>query len=259
MDWLAPHEPVSAWTHGLWAAAAVPAGACLLWQNRRDPAKLVGTLIFSTSFTFCFGASCLFHAAAPGPARQLFRELDHIGIYLLIVGTVTPIALCILRGWWRRWLLAQIWVLALAGCVLRLTVAVPQWAETLFYLALGWIGVLTYFELARRVTHKALRPMWLGGACYSIGAVINDGRWPEPWPGVFGHHELFHLWVMAGSACHYWFMLRVLTAYRPLTPSPLPQLGERGRGEAAAPARPAADTSPAAGAPLGPVHTFQES
>jgi len=243
MDWLAPYEPVSAWTHGLWMLAAVPAGAFLVWKNRRDAAKFVGTLIFAASLVICFGASGFFHAAAPGPMRQVLRELDHIGIYLLIAGSATPIALCVLRGWWRRWLLVQLWALALAGCVLRLTVALPSGSETAFYLAMGWIGVVTYFELARRVTHKALRPLWLGGACYSIGAVINVGRWPDLWPGVFGPHELFHLWVMAGSACHYWFMLKVLTAYR----------------SAPAPVRPAAHTSPADGGRRGPVHTFQES
>jgi len=243
MDWLAPHDPVSAWTHGLWMLVCIPAGAYLAWLNRRPPAKFVGTLIFAISLVFCFGASGFFHAAAPGPTRQALRQLDHIGIYLLIAGTVTPIALCILRGWWRRWLLAQMWVLALAGCVLRLTVTMPPWLETAFYLALGWIGVVTYFELARRVTHKALQWMWFGGACYSIGAAINVAHWPDLWPGVFGPHELFHLWVMAGSACHYGFMLKVVTAYRP----------------AVALVRPAADTSPAVGVRRGPAHTFQES
>ena len=243
MDWLSPYEPVSAWTHGLWMIATVPAGAYLVWRNRRDPAKVVGTLVFAVALVACFGASGFFHAAAPGPTRQTLRALDHIGVYLLLAGTVAPIALCILRGWWRAWLLVQIWGLALAGCVLHLTVDMPSWAETAFYLATGWIGVVTYFELARRVTHRALRPMWFGGACYSIGAAINVGRWPDPWPGVVGPHELFHLWVMAGSACHYWFMLRVLTPYRP----------------AAAPARTTADTSPAVGVRRDPVHTFQGS
>ena len=243
MDWLSPRDPVSAWTHGLWMLACIPAGVLLAWRNRRDPGKLAGTTIFALSLIVCFGASGFYHAAPNGPLRESLHTLDYLGIYLLIAGSVTPIALSILRGWWRRWLLLQIWVLAAAGVVLRLTVGMPPWVGTVFYLAMGWIGVITYFELARRVSHKALVPVWAGGVCYSIGAAINLGGWPELWPGVFGAHDLFHLWVMAGSACHYGFMLTVLTPYR----------------RAAAAARKAAHTSPAGDAPRDPAHTFQES
>jgi hemolysin III len=243
MNWLSPHDPVSAWTHGLWMLAAVPAGALLVWRNRGDVGKLIGTAIFAVGLVLCFGASGFYHAAAEGPLRDALHTLDYLGIYVLIGGTVTPIALCILRGWWRRWLLAQIWLLAAAGAVLRLTIDVPPWLATVFYLAIGWVGVVTYFELARRVTHAGLWPMWAGGVCYSVGAAVNVAHWPHPWPGVFGSHELFHVWVMAGSACHYWFMLTVLTPYRP----------------AAVVVRTAARTSPAADARRDPAHTFQES
>jgi hemolysin III len=111
---------------------------------------------------------------------------------------------------------------------------------TAFYLAMGWIGVVTYFELAKRVTHARLWSVWVGGLCYSIGAAINLAGWPDPWPKVFGFHELFHLWVMAGSACHYWFMLTVATPYsRPAVAVHI-----------------AAGTSPAVGPRLDPAHTF---
>ncbi len=243
MDWLSPHDPVSAWTHGLWMLACVPAGAYLMWRNRGDAGKLIGTAVLSISLIVCFSASALFHAAAEGPVRNALHTLDYLGIYLLIAGSGTPIALSILRGWWRRWLLLQLWTLAAAGAVLRLTVGMPHALGTIFYLAMGWVGVITYFELAKRVTHAALRPLWVGGLCYSIGAAINLVGWPDPWPHVFGFHELFHLWVMAGSACHYWFILTVVTPYRP-TAAALPS---------------AVDTSPAFGERLDPVRTLQES
>ncbi len=243
MDWLSPHDPVSAWTHGLWMLACVPAGGLLVWRNRRDAGKLVGTAIFTITLIVCFGASALFHTAADGPLRNNLHTLDFLGIYLLIAGSATPIAVALLRGWWRRWLLVQIWVLAACGAAVRLTVGMPYGVGTAFYLAMGWVGVLTYFELARRVSHAALRPLWLGGLCYSVGAVINLGGWPNPWPHVFGFHELFHLWVMAGSAFHYWFTWAVVTPYRP----------------SAAPVPRAARTSPADGARLDPLHTYLES
>jgi len=214
MDWFAPHEPISAWTHGLWMLLAIPAGALLVWKNRRDSARMIGMSVFVVSLVVCFGASGFFHAAPNGPLRNALHVLDFLGIYLLIAGTVTPVALIVLRGWWRRWLLVQIWLLAAAGCVLRLTITVPYWASTTFYIVMGWVGILTYFELARRLSHRGVWPLWTGGLCYTIGAVLEALRWPNPWPGVFGHHEIFHLWVMAGAAFHYYFMLAVLTPYR---------------------------------------------
>jgi hemolysin III len=243
MNWLSPHDPVSAWTHGLWMLAAVPAGVLLVWRNRREAGKRVGTAVFAVTLVACLGASGFYHAASDGPLREALHTLDHLGIYLLIAGSATPIALSILRGWWRRWLLVQIWFLAAAGAMVRLTIDVAPWLSTVFYLAMGWVGVVTYFELARRVTHKGLRPLWAGGVCYSVGAAVNVMHWPDPWPGVFGSHELFHLCVMAGSACHYWFMLRVVTPYRP----------------AVVVVRTAVHTSPAADARRDPTHTFQES
>ena len=238
MDWLAPHDPVSAWTHGLWMLAAVPAGVVLVWKNRDDAGRLTAMLVFAVSLVVCFGSSAFYHAAPDGPLRDALHLLDYLGIYLLIAGTATPIAFIVLRGWWRRWLLVQIWALAVGGGVLRVTVVVPPFVSTSIYVAMGWIGVVTYFELAHRLSHRALRPLWAGGLCYTIGAVLESLRWPDPWPGVFGHHELFHLWVMAGAACHYYFMLAVLTPHRP----------------PAAPARTAAHTSPADGVRRDPVH-----
>jgi hemolysin III len=223
-----PHDPISAWTHGLWMLASLPAGAVLVWKNRGDAGRLIGMAAFAVSLVVCFGSSGFYHAAPEGPLRNALHLLDYLGIYLLIAGSATPIAVVVLRGWWRRWLLAQLWALALAGGVLRATVPLPQAFWTGLFLAMGWIGVVTYFELARRLSHRLLRPLWLGGILYSAGAAINLAGWPDLWPGVVGLHELFHLFV---------------TPYR----------------QAAAPARTAVDTSPAGGARPDPVRISQGS
>jgi hemolysin III len=223
--------------------AAIPAGVVLVWKNRGDAGKLIGMLVFAVSVVVCFGSSGFYHAAADGPLRDALCVLDYLGIYFLIAGTVTPIALIALRGWWRRWLLIQVWLLAVVGGVLRLTTGMSQVVSMVFYLAMGWIGVVTYFELARRLSHAGVRPLWLGGLCYTVGAVLESLRWPDPWPDVFGHHELFHLWVMAGASCHYYLMLAMLTPYRP----------------PAVTARTGGGTSPAGGGRRDPVRISRES
>lgn len=213
MDWSYCREPVSAWTHGAWMLLALP-GSWLLWRRTRgEPGKRIGISVFCFSMIFCFAASWLFHSVPPAQEER-FAVLDHIGIYMLIAGTVTPIALVVLRGYWRAWLLTTVWVMAVTGSALRLTIDLPPWVATSFYLAMGWIGCLTYCELARSLSHAGVRPIWLGGVFYTLGAFIHRLGWPVLSPGAFSSHDLFHLFVMAGSFCHYYFMYAVLAPYR---------------------------------------------
>jgi hemolysin III len=145
----------------------------------------------------------------PLALKHPFQRVDHIGIYLLIAGTVTPIALVVLRGRWRVGLLSGIWGLALAGIVLQFEVDVPMRVLTLMYVVMGWLGCASFFELTRLLGHARLRPPWLGGLFYTVGAVvelfytvgavIDTANWPVLVPGVFVSHELFHPFVMAGS------------------------------------------------------------
>jgi hemolysin III len=212
MEWFYIREPVSSWTHGLWMALALPA-TWVLWRlSWGDRFKQIGMLIFGLSLMLCYGGSCLFHAT-PEAYSHFFSALDHIGIYILIAGTVTPIALIVLRGWWRAGLLTTIWVMAVSGILLRLFAEPPLPVRTTFYLVMGWVGCVTYFELARHLSHSGVRPIWIGGLLYSLGAVINLANWPVFAPGIFGAHELFHCFVMAGSLTHYYFVLTVLVPY----------------------------------------------
>jgi hemolysin III len=107
-------------------------------------------------------------------------------------------------------------------------VAMPRWLSSAYYLLMGWIGCLTFYELAAAVSYAALRPMWVGGLFYSVGALIHLARWPIVWPGVLGAHELFHLFVMAGSVCHYWFMLTVVVPFQHPATEAEPSLSLRG-------------------------------
>jgi hemolysin III len=214
MSWFQFREPASAWTHFLWLLLSFPA-TWLLWRLARgSTAKRIGMLVFGATLAFCYAGSFLYHSVPPTLARP-FNTMDHIGIYLLIAGTVTPIGLIVLRGVWRLGLLGGIWAMAVAGISLRLTTALSIHVLTVFYLVMGWIGCSMYFELARLLTPARLRPLWIGGVLYSIGAVCNWLDWPVPVPGVFGSHEVFHVFVMLGTACHYYFILSAVLPYRP--------------------------------------------
>jgi hemolysin III len=215
MDWLIFREPVSAWTHGIWMIFAL-VGCLLLWQvGRGDPVKQAALLLYGICLVLCLGGSALYHGVRL-PAQQIryCRMIDHIGIFLLIGGTVTPVALVVLTARWRTLTLAVAWGGAAFGIALLTSWSTaPLWLYTSIYLVMGWGVCLGYFEIARVLSRRAMRPVWLGGWFYTVGALLNLVGWPRLVPGVFGTHELFHLFVMAGSLCHFYFMVRWLAPY----------------------------------------------
>jgi hemolysin III len=229
-------EPVNACSHGAGMVLALPV-TWVLWKrctesrcrlSQRDPAtyhwvKAICVLVFGASLTLCYGISALFHAA-PLDGRLLgyLQRLDHMGIYLLIAGTYTPIAWSMMRGAWRWRTLTTVWTIALA-CSTRVWLGgvLPMWVSTPTYLAMGWGALFCYFHLATIYSHRTLLHLPLGGVFYSVGALLNLARWPILFPGVFAAHELFHFFVIAGSACHVLFILYVVIPSR--EPSTLPK------------------------------------
>ncbi len=206
----------------------IPAGLLLQARARRDPLKHFGFAVFSVGLVCCFLGSWLYHAVRAVPELVDFCErIDHMGIFLLIAGTTTPVAMIAMRGRWRVAVLAGMWIMAGSGILIRaLAVPLPDEVATALYIMMGWTGLLSYCELARQLSHRQIRLLWIGGLVYSVGALINRAGWPHLWPGVFGPHELFHLFVMAASAIHFTFMLRVLAPFeRPaLRPQPASDL-----------------------------------
>lgn len=231
MEFLSFREPVSAWTHGLWMMLAMPA-TLLLWRlSRGQRGKQVSLLVFGLALIFCYGGSTLFHAVQLPPSQvQSFETLDQIGIFLLIAGSYTPAAVVLLQDRWKWGVLGTSWLLAGIGiswCLL--TRELPPWLSTALYLAMGWGAILCYFELARMVSHRAMMPVVLGGVFYSVGAVLNRLHWPVLVPNVFEAHEAFHLFVMAGSMAHFWFMLQVVVPFERALVLPMPaDLAETG-------------------------------
>jgi hemolysin III len=177
-------------------------------------------LVFGVSLASCYLGSAMFHGvhASDKAGLDVFDRLDHIGIFMLIAGSYTPIAWNMLQPRWRFSVLVSAWGMAAVGSLLCLSVGVlPPMVGTSIYLAMGWGAIFCYLELSRFISHKRLFPLILGGVFYSVGAVINLLKWPVLMPGTFESHELFHVLVMAGSLTHYLFMLKVVLPGRPAT------------------------------------------
>jgi len=211
MQFFSVRDPVSAGTHFVWMVLAIPATILLVWLNRHQRHKQISMLVYGLSLIFCMGGSALYHTV-PAAVDEPFNVVDHIGIDILIAGTVTPIAVVGLRGSWRVGLLGVIWALAATGITVRLFAYPPLYIRSSFYLLMGWVGIVTYFQLVRRLSHRKVSLIWIGGLIYSAGAVINTVHWPNPAPW-FDSHDIFHIFVMAGSLTHYLFMLFVLTLH----------------------------------------------
>ncbi len=221
-------EPMSAVSHGAAMLLAIPV-TWLFWNqafalniddqpsswlraSRFQRGKAACLLIFGASLTFCYGVSAAFHGARLDAATlSMLHRLDHVGIYLLIAGSYTPVAWSLMSTAWACGTLFTVWTIAIS-CALRVWCGgvMPIWVSTSVYLTLGWGALICYFKLAQTFSHRTLIPLPLGGVFYTTGAVINLLRWPVFVPGFFAAHELFHLFVVAGSACHIYFMFDVV-------------------------------------------------
>ena len=145
----------------------------------------------------------------PLPPRGIsnLRRIDHAMIFVLIAGTYTPICLIPLRGIGGWNLFGVIWGIAIIGIFLALFwINAPRWLSTFIYLIMGWLIVVAFYPLAQTIALKGIVWLVLGGLCYSVGAIIYTLKRPNPVPGIFGFHEIWHIFVMAGSFCHFWAM-----------------------------------------------------
>jgi hemolysin III len=208
-------EPASAWTHFAGLMLSLPA-ILPLWRRSGDnPGKRISLLIYWLSLVSCYAASTLYHGVRVPPDQLArFIRLDSVGIFALIAGSYTPLAWNLMRGRWRLWTLSAVWGTAIGSIIL---IASGRGFSTVLgtcvYLGMGWGVVVCYARIARLVSHRALLPLIVGGLSYSVGAVLNLLHWPALWPDVFDTHALFHLFVIAGSVAHYWFILKVVVPF----------------------------------------------
>lgn len=191
-------------THEWAFFASVGVGVALV-ASAHGTRATVAAAVFAASVVAMFGASALYHRVTwpTRRQRQLFAKLDHAAIYLLISGTYTPFGLIVLRGAWRPAVLGTVWTGAGLAIVLKLFWGeAPKWVPATIGIALGWVAVIAFPELAR-IGWVGSTLLIVGGLCYSTGAIVYARRRPDPRPTVFGYHEIFHLLVIVAAACQY--------------------------------------------------------
>ena len=168
--------------------------------------------IFSVSLILLYGTSSLYHLL-PLSERgiAILRRLDHIMIFMLIAGTYTPICIIALHGAWGWSLFGAVWGFAIAGVFIKMYwLNAPRPLYTGIYLAMGWMVIVAIYPLINALPTGALIWLAIGGLFYSCGAIIYALKRPNIIPGVFGFHELWHLFVIAGSFSHWWVMMRYI-------------------------------------------------
>jgi hemolysin III len=162
--------------------------------------------IYAVSVAALFGTSALYHRItwASQKARRWMRRLDHSMIFLLIAGTYTPFAVLVLEGTLATVILVLVWTGALCGIVFKLIwIDAPNWLVAATYVVLGWVAVAAFPALLDGLGLVATLLVAAGGLLYTAGAVVYALRRPDPVPGVFGYHEVFHALVIAAAALQY--------------------------------------------------------
>lgn len=173
-------------------ALASPAALALLILIADSPREYVGGVIFGVSMLLLFSASSAYHLIERG--RSLLQRIDHSMIFVLIAGTYTPFCLVLLGNGWGIPSLSLMWGLAAAGVALKAVKPTPpRWVNLALYMGMGWIGMIAIVPFTAAAPASVLALMLAGGFLYTVGGVIHALRRPDPFPRVFGYHELFHL------------------------------------------------------------------
>jgi len=206
-------DPIRAYTHAVGAAGAIVALVLLATAAAGDVPKVVSMALFGSTAVLLFTSSSVYHFLDIGErGNRWLKRLDHAAIFLFIAGTYVGPLIHTLDGAWRVTMLSVMGGIAILGVVFKvLWVGCPRWLSAGMYLAMGWMVVIPGYQVFPSLTRISLLWLVLGGLAYSAGAVIYARKRPDPWPGVFGHHEIWHLFVLAGAGTHALFMATLLS------------------------------------------------
>jgi hemolysin III len=184
--------------------AAIPAGIVLIVIADGTLAA-VAAAIYMTTVLLLFGTSASYHRLAQTPrAREVMQRLDHSMIYLLIAGTYVPVCLVALPRSWGIPMLVMVGVLAVTGMILKLALFHrARYVSYSLYLVMGWVALIASPALVRNLSGLQLGLMIAGGLAYTVGFPVLVRRRPDPWPSIFGYHEVWHLLVVVAAGLHF--------------------------------------------------------
>ncbi|MCA1690858.1 MAG: hemolysin III family protein [Acidimicrobiales bacterium] len=219
-DELSPTEAVVAavfpllrgWLHLVCFFLSIPAG--LVVVDSASPRARTAAIVYAIGLTALFGVSAAYHRGRwSATARPRMKRADHATIFVMIAGSYTPLCLVALGGSLGRSVMLVVWLAAGTGVVLAATgMAEKPIVGSITYIGLGWLLVLILPELTRQLTDAQLVLILVGGLLYTVGSVFLATRWPDPYPTVFGYHEIWHVMVVAAAVCHYVAILSVVKA-----------------------------------------------
>lgn len=205
-------DPGSALTHFIAMVGAAIAAAPLLLRASKEPGHLhiAALAVFIISMILLYAASTIYHTLnISEAANKWLRKLDHMMIFILIAGTYTPVCLIVLGDKSGISLLALVWSIAIVGIAINLLwINCPKWFSSVIYIATGWVCVLALKQILTALSGAAFGWLLAGGIIYTVGGIIYALKLPifNSKHKNFGSHEIFHLFVMGGSFCHYMLM-----------------------------------------------------
>ena len=214
-----PKDPGSAITHFIAMLMALVAAAPLLIKaaTNHDKIHLISLSIFIISMILLYAASTIYHTFdISEKVNRKLKKFDHMMISVLIAGTYTPVCLIVLGGSTGIILFSLIWAMAIGGIILKaFWVTCPKWVSSVLYITMGWTCVLAFGPILNALPINAFLWLLIGGIVYTIGGIIYALKLPifNKNHRYFGSHEIFHLFVMGGSFCHFVFMYQFVATY----------------------------------------------
>jgi hemolysin III len=205
-------EPVNALTHLIAAVFSLMGLLALIYFGWGDLTKIITFSIYGISLILLFTASGIYHAVSGSESSiTKLRKFDHSAIYLLIAGTYTPICIHFFEGFWQYGMVILIWSLAIIGVLVKLIVInAPRWVTAGIYLLMGWLAIIGIQEIFRSMPIAAIIWLFLGGLMYTFGAIIYITKKLDIKPGVFGFHEVWHIFVILGAFSHFFVVFRFI-------------------------------------------------
>lgn len=208
-------EPMNGFTHFIGVILSI-IGTILLINLTLNPFKpyhFISFLIFGLGMILLFATSTLYHWLKLSESSvKKMRKADHIMIFIYIAASYTPICMIALSknlGWI---VLIAVWSVAVAGILIKIFwMNAPRWLSTLIYILMGWLAIVIIYPLINALPLAALMWLLIGGIFYTIGALIYALKRPDPFPGILGFHEIFHLFVLLGSFSHFWLIYNYIT------------------------------------------------